>query len=79
VPSPTSHSDAFNFACRLKVTDFYSRGYNDETCPPTSVYAAYNVISAPKSLLLALELEHSITPEQNERIQASAIAQSGVR
>jgi cephalosporin-C deacetylase-like acetyl esterase len=59
-----------NFARRLKVPGLYTWGYNDETCPPTSMYAAYNVIAAPRELLLALETGHGATPEQNDRIQA---------
>ena len=44
-------------------------GFNDETCPPTSMYAAYNVINAPKSLHLALETGHWTFPEQNILLQ----------
>jgi cephalosporin-C deacetylase-like acetyl esterase len=62
--------DAVNFARRLKVPGFYSWGYNDETCPTTTLFAAYNVITAPKKLLLALETGHQITPEQTDRINA---------
>ena len=60
--------DVVNFARRVKVPGFYSWGYNDETCPPTSMYAAYSVIPGEKSLLLALETGHSTTPEQVKRV-----------
>lgn len=40
--------DVVNFARRLKVPGFYSYGYNDETCSPTSVTATINEITAPK-------------------------------
>ncbi len=56
--------DVVNFARRLKVPGFYSWGFNDETCPPTSMYSAYNVITAQKKLLLALETGHNNIPEQ---------------
>lgn len=59
--------DVVNFARLLKVPGFYSWGFNDETCPPTSMYSAYNVISAPKTLFLALETGHWTYPEQNEK------------
>lgn len=58
--------DVVNFARMLKVPGYYSWGFNDETCPPTSMYAAYNVISAPKELYLALETGHWTYPEQRE-------------
>ena len=62
--------DVVNFARRVKVPGLYSWGYNDETCPPTSMYAAYGVIPGEKSLLLALETGHFTTPEQTKRVNA---------
>lgn len=59
--------DVVNFARQLKVPGFYSWGFNDETCPPTSMYAAYNVIKAPKELYLALETGHWTYPEQRKK------------
>ena len=43
-------------------------GFNDETCPPTSMYTAYNVITAPKDLLLFLETGHWMYPEETEKM-----------
>lgn len=40
--------DVVNFARRLKCPTFMSWGYSDDTCSPTSVWAAWNAISAPK-------------------------------
>jgi cephalosporin-C deacetylase-like acetyl esterase len=60
--------DVVNFARLLKVPGMYTWGYNDDTCPPTSMYAAYNVITAPKDLYLALETGHWEYPEQNEKL-----------
>jgi len=62
--------DVVNFARRVSVPGLYSWGYNDETCPPTSMYAAYGVIPGEKSLLLALETGHFTTPEQVKRVNA---------
>lgn len=62
--------DVVNFARRLRVPGIYTWGFNDETCPPTSIHAAYNVITAPKAWLLALETGHNTTPEQTVRMQA---------
>jgi cephalosporin-C deacetylase-like acetyl esterase len=64
----SKYYDTVNFARRLKVPGIYTYGFNDETCPTTSMYAAYNIIAAPKSLLLALETGHTLTNEQSERI-----------
>ena len=68
--STISYYDVVNFARRVKVPGYYSWGYNDETCPPTSMYAAYNVISAPKELYLALDTGHWTYPEQGEKMSA---------
>ena len=56
--------DVVNFARRVTAPGFYSWGFNDETCPPTSMYSAYNVITAPKQLLLAYDTGHRTTQEQ---------------
>jgi cephalosporin-C deacetylase-like acetyl esterase len=64
----SAYYDSVNFAKRIKVPGYYNWGYNDETCPPTSTYAAYNLITAPKTLGLTLELGHSYTPEQRAAI-----------
>jgi cephalosporin-C deacetylase-like acetyl esterase len=60
--------DVVNFARVVKIPGMYSWGFNDETCPPTSMYAAYNLITAPKSLYLALETGHWTYPEQTEKL-----------
>ena len=40
--------DVVNFARLLQVPTFMSWGYSDDTCSPTSVWAAWNEIKAPK-------------------------------
>lgn len=62
----TGYYDVVNFARRVKVPGQYSWGFNDETCPPTSMYAAYDTITAPKSLFLALDTGHWTYPEQRD-------------
>lgn len=66
----TRYYDVVNFARRIKVPGFYTWGFNDETCPPTSMYSAYNLIPAPKKLLLALETGHNNIPEQTVQVDA---------
>lgn len=62
--------DVVNFARRVTVPGLYSWGFNDETCPPTSMFAAYNVITAPKRLMLAYDTGHRTTPEQVDDVNA---------
>lgn len=65
----SKYYDVVNFARRVRIPGLYSWGFNDETCPPTSMYSAYNVIPGPKRLLLALETGHQTTPEQAEKME----------
>lgn len=62
----SKYYDVVNFARKVKAPGYYSWGYNDVTCPPTSMYSAYNVIQAPKSLAVFEETGHWTYPEQNE-------------
>jgi cephalosporin-C deacetylase-like acetyl esterase len=59
--------DVVNFAKKLTMPGWYSWGYNDHVCPPTSMYAAYNSITAAKELHPFLETEHWTFPEQREQ------------
>ena len=63
-----AYYDTVNFARRLKVPGIYSWGFNDETCPPTSMFAVYNTITSPKQILLGLEMGHANSAEQNDRL-----------
>ena len=60
----TAYYDVVNFAKNIKVPGWYSWGYNDNICPPTSMYAAYNSLNANKELHLFLETQHWTYPEQ---------------
>jgi cephalosporin-C deacetylase-like acetyl esterase len=63
-----AYFDTVNFARRVKAPGLYSWGYNDLTCPPTSLFAAYNVITAPTALNLALSTGHNTIPEEDAAI-----------
>lgn len=65
----SKYYDVVNFARRVKAPGIYTWGFNDKTCPPTSMYAAYNVIPGKKELLLAVEMGHATTPKQAERLR----------
>lgn len=74
----SGYYDAVNFGRRLTVPGIYSLGFNDSVCPPTSVFAAYNAIKAPKELLLALETAHNRTEAQNAALNEWILAQMGL-
>jgi cephalosporin-C deacetylase len=71
--------DVVNFARFVKIPGIYSWGFNDDVCPPTSMYAAYNVIPGEKQLFLALETGHWTFPEQAEKLNNWLLEKLGVK
>ena len=64
----SSYYDVVNFAKRLTIPGLYAWGYNDETCPPTSMYAAFNNIASPKELFITKETGHWLAPAQAAKV-----------
>lgn len=62
-----SYYDVVNFAKRIKVPGFYSTGFNDNTCCPTSVYAVFNSIRSPKELYITPPCGHWRFEVSNEK------------
>jgi cephalosporin-C deacetylase-like acetyl esterase len=58
----TAYYDTVNFAKRIKAPGHYGWGYNDMFCPPTSIFSAYNMIRASKTLFLVKEMMHLKSP-----------------
>ncbi len=59
-----SYYDVVNFARFIKMPGFYTWGYNDEVTPPSSIYSAYNIISAPKEVFIDPQVGHAVTSKQ---------------
>lgn len=51
--------DAVNFARRCEAEAIVSVGFIDRTCPPTSVYAAYNVLKGEKEMINEPKMGHA--------------------
>ncbi len=56
VPDPDQlqaarYIDAVNFAARVRCPSLFCVGFMDDLCPPTGVYAAYNAVKGPKTML----------------------------
>jgi cephalosporin-C deacetylase-like acetyl esterase len=66
--------DAMNFATRTKAGAVFTVGFIDVTCPPTSVYAAYNNISGKKSIHNDPDAGHTSTAKAGTAIR-NAITQ----
>jgi cephalosporin-C deacetylase-like acetyl esterase len=67
-----------NFARRLRVPGIYFQGYNDVVCPPTSVFAVYNTITAPKQLVLGLDQGHAWSATQQAPMDAWVYEHLGI-
>lgn len=46
----SAYYDGVNFARRIKVPGWFSFGYNDDVVPPTTSWATYNIVTAPKEI-----------------------------
>jgi cephalosporin-C deacetylase-like acetyl esterase len=60
----SEYFDAVNFARRIKAPTMLCTGFIDSTCPPSSAYAAYNVIEAPKYVYNLPWEEHTWSQDQ---------------
>ncbi|PWG80844.1 acetylxylan esterase [Pararcticibacter amylolyticus] len=62
-----AYYDVVNFAKNISVPGFYSWGYNDNTCPPTSIYAAVNSIPVAKTVVITPITGHWRFEETNQQ------------
>lgn len=67
--------DGVNFARLVRVPGWYSFGYNDEVVPPTSAYATYNTVTAPKTLSVYQQTGHYWYQEQWDEWQEWLLGQ----
>lgn len=74
----TGYYDTVNFAQRLRGPVLFAVGYNDENCAPTSVYAAYNAVTAGKELVIDLDAGHSVTRGMDRQVRAWLARQAGL-
>lgn len=66
--------DAVNFLTRSKAAGIVTVGFIDTTCPPSSVYAAYNAIPGPKQIHTDVAAGHTSTPKANEAMRNAILA-----
>ena len=53
-----AYYDAVNFARKFKGKSLYSVGFIDTVCPPSTVYAAFNVSIEPKRMIASPLMGH---------------------
>lgn len=75
----SAYYDVVNFARKIQVPGMYSFGFNDNVCPPTSVYSAVNVIPGDKYISLYKDAAHWMYPEQRTEGDQWMFEKLGVR
>ncbi|MDR2119534.1 MAG: acetylxylan esterase [Tannerella sp.] len=70
--------DVVNFARTLQTPGYFTWGFNDTACPPTTMFSAYNVIRADKTLKVYTETAHWHFPEQNAAFENWTLEKLGV-
>ncbi len=70
--------DAVNFARRFDGPAWVTVGLIDNTCRPTSVYSAYNVLSGPKTMLVFPRMGHAVPREYRTERMAWIKQHSGM-
>ncbi|MSU51591.1 MAG: acetylxylan esterase [Opitutus sp.] len=73
VMAAVRYYDGVNFAARAKAPGFFTVGFIDTTCPPTSVYAAYNALTAPKQIFNDIPSGHTNSPAAGKAMREAAL------
>ncbi len=71
VVAAVGYYDGVTFAARTKAPGIFTVGFIDVTCPPTSVYAAYNALRAPKEIFNDVRAGHTNTPAAGAAMRAA--------
>lgn len=71
--------DGVNFAARARAGGFFTVGFIDTTCPPTTVYAAYNALAAPKRIFDDVPSGHANSPAAREAMRAAVLEHFAAR
>lgn len=60
--------DVQHLAPRIEASVLMITGLMDKICPPSTQFAAYNRITAPKSVVTYPDYEHEVIPDANDRV-----------
>ncbi len=60
--------DIQHLAKRIKGQVFFTTALMDQICPPSSQFATYNKISAPKQITFYPDFGHELLPDLNDKI-----------
>jgi cephalosporin-C deacetylase len=76
VRATAPYFDAANFAPRIRASAMVAMGFIDETCPPASIWATFNLLAGPKEAVPMVDSPHNhmATPEQQRPYAARSAA-----
>lgn len=66
--------DMVSFAARARCGGHFTVGFIDTTCPPTSVYAAYNAFAGPKQIFNDPPSTHTVSPAAGAAMREAILA-----
>ena len=70
--------DCMNFATRTKAAGcYFTVGFIDGVCPPTSVYATYNQLNIPKEIYDDIPSGHANSPQASEGMRQAVMKYVG--
>ncbi len=73
VVNAVRYFDSVNFATRINVPGYFAVGFVDSTCPPTTVYAAYNAVRPARGIFHQISSAHTITPPAAAAMRAAVL------
>jgi cephalosporin-C deacetylase len=65
--------DAMNFATRAKAAGIFTVGFIDTTCPPTSVYAAFNALPGKKEIFNDPPSTHAVSAKAGDAMRKAIL------
>jgi hypothetical protein len=71
---PEGYYDLMNFATRVRCAGIVTVRFIDATCPPTSVYAAYNALAGPKQIFNDPPSTHTLSAKASEAMRTAMMA-----
>ena len=74
IANAVRYYDAMNFAARIRIPGVMTVGFIDATCPPTSVYAAFNAVAAKKDIFNDPTSGHSVSSKAGESMRAAILS-----
>ena len=79
IVAASAYYDVVNFARRIKVPVFVGVGLIDSTCPPTTIFSAYNTLSCPKQIDIAPLMGHGFSKSFKAAEKRWLLGQGGLQ